>query len=620
MRLWRVLVSGVCITGLFFGSCAKQTSLMDDLYSYAKSRQADLKLSVYITAQSVADQLNDESGRRAGVSLLKSLGITKVYLEVYRGGLVIEQALLAQVKAEFERQGIEVAGGIATVPGDDFGMRQEAQLEWFNWQNPKTQQDLLRVMQMVPKVYDEFIVDDFLCTADTSEESKRAKGEQSWSQYRRDLLTRLSKELFIDPIKAVNPKATVIIKYPQWYDRFHLFGYDVVREPQHFDKIWVGTETRGAKTQRYGFVQPYEGFVNFRWLSSIAGEKTGGAWFDHGDCNANDFIEQAYQSVLAGAREIILFSYGDLVRGHGGHHLLRRQFGQLADLAKEVRQHPVTGAFGYKPPHSDAGGDLYIMDFIGMLGVPLVPCSQFPDEAKVLFLPTQAAKDENLVNKIDAAVQSGKTIILTAGLLTQVPNQEKLLSFAGVSHPIRKTGLRAEQVLNEGMLIPVPHGLDLEAEMSLTTAKALLQAKVGNRTVPFFTVNQVGSAPVYVLNNHTFSQQDFDAVGEVLLAPRALGLLDLPRKWANTLRNAFNAPLGITLDAPTRVAFQPLGDAGWVVHNYNDEPAEVSFSLASGFNKEMVDGFTGKSVAGKEKLVLEMEPRSRIWLRYQSAL
>jgi hypothetical protein len=104
-------------------------------------------------------------------------------------------------------------------------------------------------MEDIAPIFDSFIVDDFLCTADTSLESKATKGERSWSQYRRDLLAELQSSLFIDPLRKVNPDIDMIIKYPQWYDRFHLFGYDVVRETELYDQVWVGTETRNMNTQ-----------------------------------------------------------------------------------------------------------------------------------------------------------------------------------------------------------------------------------------------------------------------------------------------------------------------------------------------------------------------------------
>ncbi len=184
-------------------SCTTDKEVVNDQFSYALERTDDLQLGIYITAHAINEFFADEAGRREAISIFRCNGITKAYVEVYRGGLVIEKSLLEKVRDTFEKNGIEVVGGIATVPGKDFGVKQEGQLGWFNWQNPKTQNDLKKVIKMSAEVFDEFIVDDFLCTSDTSDESKIAKGDQSWSQYRRDLLTTLSTEIFIKPAKKL---------------------------------------------------------------------------------------------------------------------------------------------------------------------------------------------------------------------------------------------------------------------------------------------------------------------------------------------------------------------------------------------------------------------------------
>ncbi len=51
----------------------------------------------------------------------------------------------------------------------------------------------------------------------------------------------------------------------------------------------------------------------------------------------------------------------------------------LAAAAKRAGRIAAEGVVGYKPINSDAGGDLYIMDFMGALGIPLVPVHQYPD-------------------------------------------------------------------------------------------------------------------------------------------------------------------------------------------------------------------------------------------------
>ncbi len=583
-----------------------------DFYDYAVSRRRDLRLSTYMTAHTVAALLaNDPDGVKCAAVLRKN-GVTKVCLEVYRGGLVVDKETLVRVRDALRTHGFEVVGGIATVPGGDFGVRQEGPLGWFNWQNAKTQEDLKAVVRMAAEVFDEFIVDDFLCTGDVSEESKQAKGDRTWSDYRRDLLVRLSKEVFIDPAKAVNPDITMVIKYPQWYDRFHEFGYDVARQPAMFDRVWVGTETRGSRTRRFGFVQPYEGFVNYRWIAGLSHGKIGGAWFDHGDCEPHDFLEQAYQTVLAGAPEIILFNFANLAAGHGGHELLREEFSKLADLAETVRRNPVSGVSGYKPPNSDAGGDLYVMDFIGMLGVPLVPTAEFDAAAGSIFLPTQAAADDEILAKVRQAVENGATLVMTAGFLHDVSGGEELARMAGIRWPFDKMPMKASRVLDGNESVAVEYGLDLESPLVPSGAEVLLTALIEEREVPYLTRRRLAGATLHVLNIHTYSQADFDAVNEVLLAPRPLGILEVPRSWANALRNAFNDPLDIPrLDAPPRVTFHPLGRHELVLYNFNNE--DVPVRIARGFAEGNRRVAEGSSPVGEMISEMTIPARSHLW-------
>ncbi len=602
------IISGLMIAASIFGF--SQTRLqIDDNFRFAKQHQDNLKLSVYITAHSVERLLSTPEGRREAISLMMANGITKVYVEVYRNGLVVSPHLLAEVTKYFNQNGFEVVGGIATVPGGDIGVKGEGDLGgWFNWQNSKTQQDMKKVIVDVAPIFDTFIVDDFLCTEDTSPESITAKGDRSWSEYRRQLLTDLATSIFIEPAKSANPDIHMIIKYPQWYDRFHMFGYDVESGPKLFDEVWVGTETRGQYTQRFGFVQPYEGFVNYSWIKSIAGKKIGGAWFDHGDCDALDFVEQAYQSVLAGANELVIFNYGSFVNGHPGHHLLRMDFEKLARLAKAIKTAPIHGIAGYKPPSSDAGGDLYIMDFIGMFGIPLLPTAHYPESAETIFLPTQAAADPEIVGKVVASHKQGKRIIMTAGFLANVDDKGKLAKLAGIVKP-EIEAINAEKIILNGSETTLERPLDLEAALETKKATVILEAKSGSRIIPFLTKSKDGQ--LYVLNSHTFSEADFKAVGEVLLSPRPLGLLELPTSWANEIRNAFNKNLQIELHAPTRITMQPMENGDIILHNYNKEEVEIQLNGLQDYG--VLDAFTGQKVDVTSE-ALKMKPRSRIWL------
>lgn len=564
--LKRMLVIGALVA---VGDFASGRTLLEE----ARGRVEDLRLGSYATSHQVERMATDGDFRAAVWGAVERLGITKVYLEVYRGGHTVPLEQLVQVREWLTDRDIDVVGGIATVPGGDVGVRQTGPLGWFNWQNEKTQRDLERIIRTSAPLFDTFIVDDFLCTGDVSAESEQAKGERSWGQYRRELLTELAQSIFLGPAKQANPDITMIVKFPQWHDRFHLFGYDTVTFPRLFDRVWVGTETRGRNTQRFGFVQPYEGFINYRWLADIAGEKIGGAWFDHGDCAEHDFLDQAYMSVLAGAPELVFFNLGDVVAGHPDHAEVASRFAQLADLAAFVRKHPVVGVPAYKPPNSDPGGDMYLMDFLGMLGIPLVPVHEFPGEAPVIFLPAQAAADPDLYGHVQKARARGAHLILTTNLLIAWPPGRELAAEIGVNPDFRSapthaacgTESESAEVILESPIEVTPRSDDV---ICVSRGRRLLLLRTAGN--------------LSLLNTHTYDQADFDAVGEVLLCPRPLGLLSLSEPALTALRTAFAGGKPPAFAGPASVTYHPFADAepsDCVLQNFNDRAVEVSLTL-----------------------------------------
>ncbi len=603
--------------------CASAT-----LLERAKARMGDLRFASYATSQQVEQLATDEEARTRAWETIARMGITKLYIEVYRGGHAVSRENLVFVRDWLHEEGIDVVGGIATVPGGDFGVRQEGPLGWFNWQNEKTQRDLEKIIRTTADIFDTFIIDDFLCTADVSAESKAAKGDRSWGQYRRALITELAGSIFTKPAKQVNPNITMIIKYPQWYDRFHLFGYDTQTLPRLFDQVWVGTETRGRNTRRYGFVQPYEGFVNYRWLADISGGKIGGAWFDHGDCGEHDFLDQAYTSVLAGAAELVFFSFSNLIEGHPDHEKVIAEFERLADLAAFVRKHPVVGVPAYKPPNSDPAGDMYIMDFIGMLGIPLVPVHTFPRSANVIFLPAQAAADPNLLDHVNEARKRDAQLILTTSLLIASNDGGELARMAGFDPNIQSKPVRAKLApLNERAV-----EIDLEAPIEGRAGRENILCTFGDKQLALLAVNETASRRIALLNTHTYSQADFDAVGEVLLCPRPLGLLDMQGPALSALREAFGngsaslAELGIsTFDGPACVTFHPFGSQSCVIQNFNETAVNVTITVRIQGDKSdrFVDGFSGQPIAirgakpdGRVILDLSIPARGRVWVQH----
>ncbi|KPL21383.1 MAG: hypothetical protein AMJ75_10065 [Phycisphaerae bacterium SM1_79] len=605
---------------------------------------SDLRFGAYATSRQVEQLATDEAVRTRAWKTIRRMGITKLYIEVYRGGHIVSGEHLTFMRDRLQERGIDVVGGLATVPGGDFGVRQKGPLGWFNWQNEKTQRDLERVIRIAAGIFDTFIVDDFLCTGDVSEESKAARGERSWGQYRRALLSELAQSIFVGPAKEVNPAITMIVKYPQWYDRFHLFGYDTETLPRIFDRVWVGTETRGRNTQRYGFVQPYEGFVNYCWLAGIAGDKIGGAWFDHGDCAEYDFLDQAYTSVLAGAQELVFFNFGNLMQGHPDHEKVIAEFDQLAELASFVHEHPVIGVPAYKPPNSDPAGDMYIMDFLGMLGIPLIPVHEFPKGAPVIFLPAQAAADANLLEHVNKALTRGAHLIVTTSLLIASPDGDELARMVKVGTNIKSKPIRASLMTLSGKTQKLEKTnviIDLESPIEIEAGPGDILCTFGNRQVALLTVSETSDGSISLLNTHTYSQADFDAAGEVLLCPRPLGLVSMQGQALSALRNVFGNRSTIDNDAiippqlqipafdgPGCVTFHPFGPSAYgscVIQNFNDEAVNVTVTIRirEGKPHRFVEAFTGKPISIRTiesgqhiAMDLAIPARGRVWVRH----
>ena len=250
------------------------------------------------------------------------------------------------------------------------------------------------------------------------------------------------------------------------------------------------------------------------------------------------------------------------------------------------------------------------MDFLGMLGIPLIPVSSYPDTAQTIFLPTQAASDPEILSNVESSLQRGARIIMTAGFLAKIQDGEKLSNKAGISTPSVES-FTADKVLVNGIETTLSRPLDLEATFNVLEAVPVLEVKVGGKLIPFLTKSANGQ--IYVLNSHTFSEADFEAVGEVLLCPRPLGLVELPQSWANSIRDVFNEDLGIIMDAPTRVTLQPLQNGQLVLHNYNQH--EIDLTIRGLKDEGQMNLFTNEEIAAKSgELHIKMPLRSRIWI------
>jgi hypothetical protein len=399
---------------LFIALTALQTEAQP-LWDLAKENRGLLKISTLFAAQNVRDHLAGEQGINDAIAWCKKTGVTNVFIETFRGNYTVERKLLENAKAKFEAEGFEVSGCVTTTK---IGKSSKGWDGISCYTNKGTQNQLQEIFEYTASLFDEIMIDDFLFTDCQCEECRQARGDKSWAVYRCDLMVRVGRDRILAPARKVNPDVRIIIKYPQWYEDFHKRGYEVLRQTADYDRTWVGTETRDYDNRRWGGKVQYEAYYIMRWLGEIGGAKTGGGWFDPFGTTENTYLEQARQTVLADAREMLLFCYGALLRDTGPANVekLRAEIPGLFKLAGLVRGKAIRGIAAAKPPNSDAFDEQYVFDFVGMMGLPLVPTAEINAEAQAAFFPVHALKEPNFTDKLKKMLVAGKPVLITDGL------------------------------------------------------------------------------------------------------------------------------------------------------------------------------------------------------------
>jgi len=412
-----------------------------DLWPLAREHASVHRFSTLFTASDVRDRLSTTNGTQEAVDWCRQTAVTKVYVETFRDSYQAERTTLETARDQLREAGLEVSGCVTTTR---VGKQSTGWNVMSCTTDPDTQNRLRNIFEFTAALFDEIMIDDFWfvdCTCpecDTARQARRVTIDgqswpvtgDSWEDYRCELMVRLSQEAVLGAARRVNPNVRLIIKYPQWYDRFHERGYDVLRETHDFDRIWVGTETRDYNDARWGGTVQYEAYFIMRWLGGIGGSKCGGGWYDWLGTTEATYLEQARQTILAGAQESMLFCYGGLHRDTGPANVaaLRSHIPELLRVAGEIQpRHPI-GIAAYKPANSHPGDEPRIFDFVGMLGLPLVPCHQFPADAPAAFLSVHALKDPDLIPHLKRFLAAKRPLLITDGLAAALKGKVNLES------------------------------------------------------------------------------------------------------------------------------------------------------------------------------------------------
>jgi len=389
------------------------------------------------TAQDVRDRLATPAGREQALGFCRRMGISKVYIEVFRDGYQADAATLTTARDFFRHAGLQVSGCVTTT---GLGKPSSGWKVAACYTNRRNQQRLAEIFRYAAGLFNEIMIDDFFFTDCTCSECAAAKGPMSWKQYRDNLMVEMSRKNVLGAARAVNPKARIILKFSQWYDNFQNRGYVVDKESALYDRIWVGTELRDPSSSQWGHTQQYRGFFLYRWLADVAGAKEGGGWFDPYGTDPAFYLDQAYVTVLAGAPEVFLFHYGEL-----DSDKYRAQADALADLRPQLDSLAKLvgdwdGIPAYKPPNSDPGDESYIFDQIGMLGIPLLPTAHFPAKDRAALFTAHALADTDFVAELDKFLQGGGTAFVSESLAHRLNADPRLA-------PDNKVALGKDQLL-----------------------------------------------------------------------------------------------------------------------------------------------------------------------------
>jgi hypothetical protein len=549
-------------------------------WEFAKSNRDLIEFCTLVCARDVDTHLATQEQLERAARGLRELCVTKVYLETYRSGYRSQGPILRNAKEFFLKEGFDVGGCITPTAGGDFGTKCTGSHSWLCYSSEKTRTDIASLTAYTATLFDEVMFDDFLCTDCQCDTCRQLKGTATWSEFHIRQMNEVSSEFILRPAHEANPDSKIIIKYPQWYDNFHNLGYDARGESDAFDYIWVGSETRNPDTPRFGFVEPYESYFIYRWLGSVAGDKTRGGWFDVFDCNPRVYVYQGYQTVLAGAREILLFNFYHTVLEPETEPLMaafKKHLPRFYDLAKLVRGKLPRGIHAYKPVNSDAANEDFIFDYIGMLGIPLVPCSEFPADARSVLLATHAASGENIVREVKRHVSSGGSIVATPGFLMALGANADILALFGYSEmPSEEKTVNVSKFDVDGTTCasdePVEMALLPEPAGASTVVSGLLD---NGDKVPVLTVKRTDAGGAAAMVN--LRTRD---TGGSLLMDRPVSFLKMPEVVVNEIRETVLAPVSIEMTAPARVALYPFEDNLLVLYNYNDEGVSVRLRLA----------------------------------------
>jgi hypothetical protein len=501
----------------------------------------------------------------------KHLNFTKVYIEMYRAAET-PLYIIKRARDFFRDKGVAMATGIMPVGGN---MGQSGS---FCYSDPATGELFDEMFTDMAENFDEIMIDDFLATNCTCPRCVAAKGEQSWPEYRTNLMAQFCAEHIIAPARKRKPDVKLTLKYPTWHESFQYLGYDTEVQPRLFDNIYAGTETR--HTTYSLFRNPrYTSYSLLRLLQSLPPYNNRGAWFDNILC-ANDvgiYLEQAELTLLARPEEVTLFCWG-ILYGKTETAALGVLLDQL-DKRLPALGKP-SGIPVYLPYHSS--GEDHIYDFLGMCGTPVYPTAVFP-ESKTVMLTAASAHDASLGDKVKKHLENGNNIVVTAGCLEKLQCGD-FADFTGMRVTNRSqtgtefggfdSGWSNDVVYRHSakpVTAPVIDMIQNECELKAVQMRE-------SAPNPFLAFSRYAKGRVYVLNAPDSFADYYEIPGEIM----------------GVIRKYLSGDLPVWFEGETKIALFAYENNAVAIRSFLPHGSVIMLHITGDFN-ELDDG--GRKIA-----------------------
>jgi len=352
-----------------------------------------------------------------------------------------------------------------------------------------------------------------------------------------------------------------------------------------------------------------------------------GGWVDQGGAFPVDrYSEQLLDTVFARCPEMCCFNYSGMLRVIPAFAITNRAWADqptslnlaevrktigpdedliFADIAAytlsqvdEVLTHvgkPV-GIKTYTLCH--ATGEEFLHDYLGMIGLPMDILPQFPADAGMVLLTEQAKFDPDIIQKIKARLEAGKSVCVTSGFVRAMQGKgiEDLceLETTGVTVPVRRftfAGGPGSPFRGRGFGQGGTNRFEAPRDILIPEIKYYnilthdawgdaLGISPGGTTYPFLLSCDYSKGKLYVL---TIPNDPAD-------------LYALPPAVLSVIRASVGSAEPVRIDnAPAQVSLFRYDNNAFIVQNYLPAAAAITVSVA-GKATEIRDLLTGRRI------------------------